>query len=285
MLLLAHEWANPQATKRSYELIAQHVMPHFQGGETSHAQATLKAKEYAMGKREDYAAQQMDAVATMTERYQQETPERRRPDGLRRRSVVRPEAELDTFPAGRGEESGPRGDAAGARRRHRRGVVACTPDQRPFTATRSLDDAIAYCRDEVMPAAQRMDGCIGMSMMCDRDTGRCIATTAWESEEAMHNSEGGLHDMRQRYAQMLGGTPEVQEWEITPSTACTTHRKAPVAGCWSGGNPDDVERVVDAVRMTLLTHRGPARFLQRQHARRPRERARGRRWSTRAGPR
>ena len=72
MLLLAHEWANPQATKRSYELIAQHVTPHFQGGEISHAQATLTAKEYAMGKREDYAAQQMQAVATMTERYQQE---------------------------------------------------------------------------------------------------------------------------------------------------------------------------------------------------------------------
>ena len=31
MLLLAHEWANPVATHRSYELIAQHVMPLFQG--------------------------------------------------------------------------------------------------------------------------------------------------------------------------------------------------------------------------------------------------------------
>ena len=72
MLLLAHEWANPQATRRSYELIAQHVMPHFQGGQVTHAQATLEAKERAMGKREDYAAQQMQAVATMTERYQQE---------------------------------------------------------------------------------------------------------------------------------------------------------------------------------------------------------------------
>src|SRR3954464_9102291 len=29
MLLLAHEWANPQATRRSFELIAQHVMPRF----------------------------------------------------------------------------------------------------------------------------------------------------------------------------------------------------------------------------------------------------------------
>jgi limonene 1,2-monooxygenase len=72
MLLLGHEWANPQATRRSWELIAQHVMPHFQGGDVTHAQATLQAKEFAMGKREDYAAQQMQAVATMTERYEKE---------------------------------------------------------------------------------------------------------------------------------------------------------------------------------------------------------------------
>jgi limonene 1,2-monooxygenase len=72
MLLLAHEWANPQATKRSYELIAQHVMPYFQGGQVSHAEATLDAKSRAMETREDYAAQQLQAVATMTERYEQE---------------------------------------------------------------------------------------------------------------------------------------------------------------------------------------------------------------------
>ncbi|SDX35831.1 limonene 1,2-monooxygenase [Geodermatophilus africanus] len=48
------------------------MAPHFQGGEISHAQATLDVKEHAMGKREDYAAQQLQAVATMTERYEQE---------------------------------------------------------------------------------------------------------------------------------------------------------------------------------------------------------------------
>ena len=30
-MCLAHEWANPEATKRSYELIAQRVFPEFQG--------------------------------------------------------------------------------------------------------------------------------------------------------------------------------------------------------------------------------------------------------------
>ncbi|UOY01849.1 antibiotic biosynthesis monooxygenase [Blastococcus sp. PRF04-17] len=118
---------------------------------------------------------------------------------------------------------------------------------------RNIDDAIAYLRDEAMPLVQDMPGCIGLSMMCDRDSGRCIATTAWETEEAMHDSEGGMHDMRRRYADVLGGQSEVQEWEIA-----LLHRlhHAPDGACcrvlWSSGNPDDAERVLDAVRMNLL---------------------------------
>jgi len=98
-----------------------------------------------------------------------------------------------------------------------------------------------------------MDGCIGLSMLCDRDSGRCIATTAWETEEAMHNSESGLHAMRQRYAEMLGGPAEVQEWEIA-----VLHRTqpAPEAACcrviWTRGDPANQERSVDAFRMSLL---------------------------------
>lgn len=67
-LQLAHEWANPEATRRSYELIAQHVMPEFQG----QAEATRVAKERAMSTREGMAAQQHQAVAHMTEKYQKE---------------------------------------------------------------------------------------------------------------------------------------------------------------------------------------------------------------------
>lgn len=72
MLLLSHEWANPEATRRSYELVAQHVMPHFQGGATTHAASTLDAKERATGVRSGYADQQLAAVAHMTEKYASE---------------------------------------------------------------------------------------------------------------------------------------------------------------------------------------------------------------------
>jgi limonene 1,2-monooxygenase len=68
MLLLAHEWANPAATRRSFELIAQHVMPEFQG----QAWSTRNAKQRATDTRAGHAEQQNQAVAHMTEKYQKE---------------------------------------------------------------------------------------------------------------------------------------------------------------------------------------------------------------------
>jgi limonene 1,2-monooxygenase len=73
MLLLAHEWANPEATKRSYELIAQDVMPHFQGPGITHRESTLQAKQRASDTRSGHAEQQLAAVEHMTEKYAEET--------------------------------------------------------------------------------------------------------------------------------------------------------------------------------------------------------------------
>jgi hypothetical protein len=77
-----------------------------------------------------------------------------------------------------------------------------------------LDEGIAYIRDVAMPAVKDMAGSIGLSMLCDRTTGRCIVTTAWRDEMSMHDTEGAVHDMRQRAAELMGGRAEVQEWEI-----------------------------------------------------------------------
>ena len=32
--------------------------------------------------------------------------------------------------------------------------------------------------------------------------------------EAMHDSESPLHQLRARYGEILGGRPEVQEWDV-----------------------------------------------------------------------
>ena len=67
-LTLAHNWANPAATKRSYELFARHVMPHFQGQVGS----TIQAAERARSQRPDLADKQMMAVEEATARYESE---------------------------------------------------------------------------------------------------------------------------------------------------------------------------------------------------------------------
>jgi hypothetical protein len=66
-----------------------------------------------------------------------------------------------------------------------------------------------------MPAVQAIDGCVGVSAMIDRGSGRCIITTAWETEEAMRASAERAAQLRDRAAEELGGNVEkVQEWEI-----------------------------------------------------------------------
>jgi heme-degrading monooxygenase HmoA len=154
-----------------------------------------------------------------------------------------------------GEDSVPRGEAAGAPPpipERSGGMYARTTTVRGNP--QSIDDAIAYLRDKVMPAIQSLDGYVGLSMLCDRDSGRSIAATAWETEEAMHNSETPLHALRQRYAEIMGGQPEVQEWEIA-----VLHRQhhAPDGACcrviWARGDPLEEERVTDAFRMTMLS--------------------------------
>ena len=64
-LLLGHNWANPAATLRSYELIARHVMPRFQG----QAHPTLAAAERARAARPELADVHAKAVETARERY------------------------------------------------------------------------------------------------------------------------------------------------------------------------------------------------------------------------
>jgi limonene 1,2-monooxygenase len=75
-LMLAHEWANPEATRRNYELIARYVMPRFQG----QAHSTLAAKARAEAARPELAAQQAQAVKAMTDKHRAELSARQVPD-------------------------------------------------------------------------------------------------------------------------------------------------------------------------------------------------------------
>jgi hypothetical protein len=115
-----------------------------------------------------------------------------------------------------------------------------------------LDDAVAHMRDEILPQLQELDGFVGLSMFADRETGRCIATSAWGDEMSMQASAARVHPMRERIVQIFGGEPEVQEWEIA-----VLHRSRMGEGTcgrvtWVRTDPGNLERVVDAYKTSLM---------------------------------
>lgn len=67
-LTLSHNWANNQATKKSYELLARHVMPRFQGSVSS----LVSAADRAQQARPELAEKQMAAIDEATQRYEAE---------------------------------------------------------------------------------------------------------------------------------------------------------------------------------------------------------------------
>lgn len=62
------------------------------------------------------------------------------------------------------------------------------------------DDAIRQIDDQVIPAAKAMDGFSGLLALMDRDSGKMIAITFWESEEAMRASEEAANRLRESTA-------------------------------------------------------------------------------------
>jgi heme-degrading monooxygenase HmoA len=119
--------------------------------------------------------------------------------------------------------------------------------------TSSIDDGIAHVRDTVMGALEGLDGFIGMSLLVDRQSGRCIATSAWETEEAMRASAEAVRPVRDRAVEIFGGPAEVEEWEI--AALHRDHRStegACVRATWVKIDPDQIDRGIDFYRGTIL---------------------------------
>ncbi|MEV0718981.1 hypothetical protein [Asanoa sp. NPDC050611] len=81
--------------------------------------------------------------------------------------------------------------------------------------TSSIDRGITFLSDELMSDMLAIDGCVGLSLLVDRDTGRCIATSSWENEGAMKASESKVSPLRQRLMGAFGATDiSNDEWEV-----------------------------------------------------------------------
>jgi hypothetical protein len=117
----------------------------------------------------------------------------------------------------------------------------------------SVDIGIAHVRDVVIPALQEIDGYVGLSLLVDRQSGRSIATSSWESIKAMRSSAEKVAIIRDHIALMFDGSASVEEWNIA-----LLHRRhraregACVRATWLKVVPDLLDRSLDFYRMAVL---------------------------------
>jgi quinol monooxygenase YgiN len=111
---------------------------------------------------------------------------------------------------------------------------------------------MALIRDEVMPTVLAMDGCLGMSTIVDRESGRCISTTAWETEEAMRASAEAVLPLRRRGAEILGGEMTVAEWEIALLHRMHMSGDGACVRCsWVHAETHRIDGAIDMVRASM----------------------------------
>jgi quinol monooxygenase YgiN len=117
----------------------------------------------------------------------------------------------------------------------------------------AMDDGISYVRDKVMPTVGDLDGCVGLSMVAERESGRCIVTTSWADHESLRRSAEGVVALRQRFAEIMGGAAEVQEWEVALMHRLhTAHHGACARVIWSDGDPTELDQTIESLRTAIL---------------------------------
>ena len=119
----------------------------------------------------------------------------------------------------------------------------------------SIDAGVAHIRDTVMPRLQEVKGCVGLSLLADQQTGRCIVTTAWETEEAMRASAEQIAPVRDQAVQAFGGigSPTIEEWEI--AVLHRDHRSGEGAcarATWVKLPPDQLDQGIEFYKMSVL---------------------------------
>src|SRR5690242_5946433 len=109
----------------------------------------------------------------------------------------------------------------------------------------SIDAGIAHVRDVTLPEPMQIKGCIGLSMIVDRESRQCTVTTSWQDQEAMRASLQQIEPLRSRAVEILGGTPEFREWEIAlMHRDHSTHGGACVRAGWLRTAPDNLDTLI-----------------------------------------
>lgn len=86
-------------------------------------------------------------------------------------------------------------------------VLEGTPDQ--------IDAMFDEVREWILPRAKELDGFRGVAALGDRQSGKALGITFWESEEAMHASEEVADHGRTESAEVSGeDIASVETYEV-----------------------------------------------------------------------
>ena len=86
-----------------------------------------------------------------------------------------------------------------------------------------IEQGTDYIRQTILPAARQIDGFRGVLNLADREGGKGMTITLWETEEAMRASEEAGDRLREEAANALGATVVgVERYEVTLSEVPAT---------------------------------------------------------------
>lgn len=81
-----------------------------------------------------------------------------------------------------------------------------------------IEEGTEYIRQTILPAARRIEGFRGVLNLADREGGKGLTITLWETEEAMRASEEAADRLRGEAAEALGARiVGVERYEVTIS--------------------------------------------------------------------
>ncbi|MEV6134945.1 antibiotic biosynthesis monooxygenase [Nocardia sp. NPDC051990] len=118
----------------------------------------------------------------------------------------------------------------------------------------AIDAGIAHVRDKVMPALEDIPGCVGLSLLVDRRSGRCIVTSSWETEDAMHASMDRVRPIRDQAAEIFGGgRTKVEQWDIAVLHRDHRVREGACArAIWSKTDPKRQDAAIETYKSQAL---------------------------------
>ena len=111
----------------------------------------------------------------------------------------------------------------------------------------NIDAGIAFVENEAAPMLDKIEGCRGLSTLVDRETGQCIVTSSWQDEATMRASDEALRPLRDRGREILGGSMQVDEWEVA-----IMHRSHHGECCRVSWLQGDLDAMTETLRVGIL---------------------------------